>query len=85
MRQCHGWLGTIAALVIGNLALPAYSAAPEPAPSFAAYGRLPSLEHVTLSPDGTRIALARSTETQHLVFVLNLADHKRLVDCNSHL
>ena len=78
MRHCHGWLGTIAALLFGYLALPAYSAAPEEAPSFEAYGRLPSLEHVTLSPDGTRIALARTTENQHLVFVLNLADHKRL-------
>ena len=78
MHRCHGWFGTIAALMLGHLALPAYSAAPDEAPSFEAYGRLPSLEHVTLSPDGTRIALARTTENQHLVFVLNLADHKRL-------
>jgi dipeptidyl aminopeptidase/acylaminoacyl peptidase len=78
MRHCQGWFGSVTALLFGYLALPVFAAAPDPAPSFEAYGRLPSLEHVTLSPDGTRIALARTTETQHLVFVLNLADHKRL-------
>ena len=40
------------------------------------YGRLPSLEEVALSPDGTRIAFIRTTANDRLLVVLSVADRK---------
>lgn len=42
------------------------------------YGRLPSLEDVALSPDGSRIAFVRTTQNRRVVLVVSLADHKAL-------
>jgi esterase/lipase len=41
-----------------------------------AYGRLPSLEDVALSPDGSRIAFIRTTENNRILAVVALADRK---------
>jgi dipeptidyl aminopeptidase/acylaminoacyl peptidase len=42
------------------------------------YGRLPALEDVALSPDGSRIAFVRTTQNTRIVAVVSLADHKAL-------
>ncbi len=40
------------------------------------YGRLPTLENVALSPDGSRLALIRTTADNRFLMVHSLADHK---------
>jgi dipeptidyl aminopeptidase/acylaminoacyl peptidase len=42
------------------------------------YGRLPSIEDVALSPDGSRIAYVRTTEDARLITIVSLADKKML-------
>ena len=42
------------------------------------YGRLPALEDVALSPDGSRIAFVRTTQNTRVVAVVSIADHKAL-------
>jgi dipeptidyl aminopeptidase/acylaminoacyl peptidase len=42
------------------------------------YGRLPSIEDVALSPDGTRIALVRTTANSRVLYFLSLGDHRLL-------
>ena len=58
----------------------ASASAPVPAASvpLEVYGRLPSLEDVALSPDGSRIAFVRTTQDTRLIAVLSLADNKVL-------
>lgn len=41
-----------------------------------AYGKLPSLENVALSPDGSRLALIRTQEDQRLLILFSVTDHK---------
>jgi dipeptidyl aminopeptidase/acylaminoacyl peptidase len=40
------------------------------------YGRLPNLEYVSLSPDGTKLAFVRTTEDTRILAILSLADKK---------
>ena len=40
------------------------------------YGNLPTLENVSLSPDGTRLALIQTNGNDRILAVLSLADHK---------
>ena len=42
------------------------------------YGRLPSLEDIALSPDGSRIAFVRTTQDARTIAVVSLADNKVL-------
>lgn len=42
------------------------------------YGRLPSVEEVALSPDGSRIALIHTKDDRRVLFLFTLADHKLL-------
>jgi len=42
------------------------------------YGRLPYLENVALSPDGTRIAYVRNDDEERSLFILSLADGESL-------
>jgi dipeptidyl aminopeptidase/acylaminoacyl peptidase len=42
------------------------------------YGRLPSLEDIALSPDGSRIAFVRTTQDARMIAVVSLADNKVL-------
>jgi dipeptidyl aminopeptidase/acylaminoacyl peptidase len=42
------------------------------------YGRLPSLEDMALSPDGSRIAFVRTTQDARMIAVVSLADNKVL-------
>ena len=42
------------------------------------YGRLPALEDVALSPDGSRLAFVRTVQNTRVVAVISLADHKQL-------
>src|ERR1700722_5373598 len=42
------------------------------------YGGLPTLEDVSLSPDGTRLALIRTSGNNRVLAVLSLTDHKLL-------
>lgn len=58
----------------------ANATAPAPAASLPleVYGRLPSLEDIALSPDGTRIAFVRTTQDARMIAVVSLADNKVL-------
>jgi dipeptidyl aminopeptidase/acylaminoacyl peptidase len=49
------------------------AAASQPAP-LEAYGRLPSLEHVRLSPDGTRFAFVKDVDTERIIVIKSLTD-----------
>jgi dipeptidyl aminopeptidase/acylaminoacyl peptidase len=40
------------------------------------YGRLPTVENVALSPDGSRVALIRTIGNDRALFVYSLAEHK---------
>lgn len=42
------------------------------------YGRLPTLEDVAVSPQGSRIAFVRTTQNVRIIAALSLADHKAL-------
>jgi dipeptidyl aminopeptidase/acylaminoacyl peptidase len=42
------------------------------------YGRLPNLEDVALSPDGSRIAFVKTTQNTRLIEIVSLADRKLL-------
>jgi hypothetical protein len=44
----------------------------------AVYGRLPHLEDVALSPDGTRIAFVRTEGDTRLVSVVSLVKHETM-------
>jgi dipeptidyl aminopeptidase/acylaminoacyl peptidase len=58
----------------GVLAIPlAHAAVP-----LEVYGRLPKLENVALSPDGSRVAYVRTTEDTRTVAAASLADRKQL-------
>jgi len=46
--------------------------------SLAVYGRLPRLENLALSPDGSRISFVRTEENDRLVVVYSLAEHTTL-------
>jgi dipeptidyl aminopeptidase/acylaminoacyl peptidase len=43
------------------------------------YGQLPTLEDVSLSPDGTRLALIQTNGNERVLAVLSLTDHNKLV------
>lgn len=49
---------------------------PTRAAPLEAYGRLPTLEAVALSPSGTRLALIRTTDNSRLLVVLSLTDRQ---------
>ena len=48
-----------------------------PAP-LEVYGHLPDLEEVSLSPDGTRVAMINTVGNDRFLMVLSLTEHKRL-------
>ncbi len=62
---------TLLASLFGVLAAALVHAAP-----LEVYGRLPQLEDVALSPDGTKIAFVHTNEDSRLVAVVSLANHK---------
>jgi dipeptidyl aminopeptidase/acylaminoacyl peptidase len=51
---------------------------PGAAASLEVYGRLPSIEDVALSPDGSLIALVRTTANDRVLVVHSLVEHKRV-------
>jgi len=65
------WLLALALIVA--LATPCQASAP-----LEAYGRLPTLEDVVLSPDGTKLAFVKTTADQRVLAILSLADRKVL-------
>ena len=65
----------IAALAV---ALALLTARPGRSAPLEVYGRLPSVEQVSLSPDGTRLALVDTEGDKRLLLVLSLTEHKRI-------
>ncbi len=61
-------------ILIMSIALPA--AATEAAAPLEAYGRLPSIEHATLSPDGSKVALIETMQDTRLLAIVDLAESK---------
>ena len=72
-----GWLAGIRLLAasllgfMGALAPPRGWAAP-----LSVYGRLPNIENVAVSPDGSRLAYVRTQGDLRVVFIANVADRK---------
>jgi dipeptidyl aminopeptidase/acylaminoacyl peptidase len=64
---------------VGFLLTILFTARPGWAAPVEVYGRLPSLENVALSPDGSRLALIRTDANQRLLILFSVADHK-LID-----
>jgi dipeptidyl aminopeptidase/acylaminoacyl peptidase len=48
------------------------------ATSLEVYGRLPTLENVAISPDGSKLAFVRTTQDVRALAIVGLADHKFL-------
>ena len=67
------WRGGVLAAAAFVLAATAVHAAP-----LELYGRLPTLEDVSISPDGSRIAFVRTTGDLRRIYVVSLTDHKAL-------
>jgi dipeptidyl aminopeptidase/acylaminoacyl peptidase len=66
---------------ISSIALAALSLLPSLAvavPSVEAYGRLPSIEDVQISPDGRKLAFVRTDAESRILFVTTIDDHKIL-------
>ena len=92
MRHAFALAGTMPLLLLSSLASvalgePASLSEPAtlsqpvnslPAVPLEVYGRLPHLEDVALSPDGTRIAFVRTEGNTRLLDVVSLAKHEML-------
>jgi esterase/lipase len=63
-----------AALLAASAVVPAR----EPSAPLSAYGRLPFLEDVSISPDGTRAAFVRTTEDNRSLFIVEMEGGKVL-------
>ncbi len=66
----RGWISVLGRFFILWAVLfvaPAFSA-----PSIEAYGRLPFIEQIALSPDGSMIALTQTTEARHVLVIFDL-------------
>ena len=50
-----------------------------------AYARLPALDDISISPDGTKVAFVQSSGTKRATVILNLEDHRLLgrIDLNN--
>ncbi len=60
-------------LAAGLLLASVVTPAREPSAPLSAYGRLPYLEDVSISPDGTRLAFVRTTEDSRSLFIVEIA------------
>jgi len=65
------WLAWVLMLAAGLLPLAARAALP-----LEAWGRLPAIEHVALSPSGEQLAYVRQVDADRLVVVIGLQDMK---------
>jgi Lipoprotein LpqB beta-propeller domain len=70
-RRCAAALGLLLVAALGGV--PGTRAA-----SLEVYGRLPRLENVALSPDGSRIAFVKTVENTRTVAVAALGAHQML-------
>src|SRR5438552_17630021 len=78
MADVHKRLRILATLTAGLLWVSASTPAREPSSPLSAYGRLPYLEDVSISPDGTRLAFVRTTEDSRSLFIIELMGGKVL-------
>jgi len=62
--------------ILAAAALAAFFGARAMAAPLETYGRLPTLEKVTISPDGNTLAYAANTDTKRLVVIQTLQDRK---------
>src|SRR5690348_2827657 len=69
-------IGSAVGAALGWFALALFAARPGWSAPLEVYGRLPSLEDVSLSPDGTKLAVIRTTGNARLLAFLSLTDHK---------
>ncbi len=72
-RYRRSTVGPLSFLWIALLAAPAWSAV-----GVEAYGRLPSIEQVAISPDGTKIAFVQTTEDLRALAIFDVNEDKLL-------
>jgi len=71
-RRCPGLVALFGLLALAGAPLRA-----DPG-SLEVYGRLPGLENVALSPDGSRLAFIRTDADTRLLIVFSISDRKAL-------
>jgi len=69
---------TVGAVLLMAAAPPPAPAVPPPIPPLAAYGHLPSVDLIALSPDGTKVAMIVGDAAGRQIQVRAVADHKLL-------
>lgn len=71
-NKVRPWAALLGIAVLGLLTAPPGRSAP-----LEVYGGLPTLENVSLSPDGTRLALVQTKGNTRVLAVLSLTDHNK--------
>ncbi len=79
MGLLHNKYARRALAAAGLLVLTLLVAGPAWTVPLEVYGRLPSVEEVALSPDGSRLAIIRTSMDKRMLFLLSLVEHK-LID-----
>src|SRR5262249_30647171 len=79
-RTRRAWLavGAFWAVISSTAMLGPGQAATAAAVPLETYGRLPNLENVALSPDGTKIAFVRTSDTTRILAIAEVASNKLL-------
>lgn len=72
-----GARGLVAVLAVATAAL--FSSVARAAPPVESYGRLPDLEDVGISPDGTRLAFAGAVGNDRIISVVKIGDKQPLL------
>lgn len=71
MNNFNPFLGALAGVGLCFVSIAAQ--AREPSAPLAAYGRLPTLEDVSLSPDGTRVAYVKTKDDSRALYIVELS------------
>jgi dipeptidyl aminopeptidase/acylaminoacyl peptidase len=74
-RSAGCWFGLLACF---SLAVLAFAPAVLTAAPLEVYGRLPRLEHIALSPDGSKVAFVRTNGEQRILVITELASGRLL-------
>ncbi len=74
LHKKHAGVAPAVAWLVSCLSF--FAARPAGSVPLEVYGRLPSIEHVAISPDGARLALIRTDADKRLLVLISLVDRK---------